>query len=147
MDLNTQELEHFVEAQDKVYANVLDEIAMGDKTSHWMWFIFPQIAGLGFSPTARHYAIRSLNEARAFLAHPLLGPRLLECTRAVNGIERRSLEEIFEYPDHLKFRSSMTLFELVAGAESEFSIALDTHCSGQRDDATLARVAATGCST
>ena len=140
-------LGRFITAQESTYAIALHELQAGRKRSHWMWFIFPQIAGLGFSPRARHYAIRSLDEAHAFLAHPLLGPRLRECTRAVNGIERRSLEEIFEYPDHLKFRSSMTLFELVAGAESEFSIALDTHCSGQRDDATLARVAATGCST
>jgi uncharacterized protein (DUF1810 family) len=131
------DLSRFLQAQERVYADALRELREGQKRSHWMWFIFPQIDGLGVSSTARHYAIKSVGEARAYLAHPVLGARLLECTRAVNALEGRSLSRIFGTPDDLKFRSSMTLFEIVAGPGSEFSGALEKYCGGHRDEATL----------
>ena len=109
------DLERFERAQEAVYACVRKELAAGQKRSHWMWFIFPQLEGLGNSATARAYAIRSLDEARAYLAHPLLGARLRECTQLVNALTGRTLEEVFGYPDDLKFRSAMTLFALRAG--------------------------------
>ena len=130
-------LERFLQAQKDTYATALHELQAGQKRSHWMWFIFPQIDGLGFSPTAQYYAIKSLNEARDYLAHPLLGPRLRRCVEVVNTLEGKSASQIFGYPDHLKFRSSMTLFELVAGTPSDFSMAIDKYYSGQRDQATL----------
>ncbi len=129
-------LSRFVQAQENVYPTALRELQNGQKRSHWMWFIFPQIQGLGFSPTAQYYAVKGVDEARAYLAHPLLGPRLTECTATVNAVEGKSLVQIFGYPDHLKFRSSMTLFELAAGTDSEFSKALDKYCSRERDQAT-----------
>lgn len=131
-------LARFLEAQDNAYASALWELQSGQKRSHWMWFIFPQIQGLGFSPTAQYYAIKGTDEARAYLAHPVLGPRLTECTAAVNAVVGKTLSQIFGYPDHLKFRSSMTLFELAAGEDSEFARALDKYCGSERDDATLA---------
>jgi uncharacterized protein (DUF1810 family) len=103
-------LERYVAAQDAVFAQACAELAAGRKRTHWMWFIFPQLQGLGSSPTAGSYAIGSLEEARAYLAHPLLGERLRACTRLVSGVEGRSVEEIFGYPDHLKFHSCVTLF-------------------------------------
>lgn len=137
MPSDSYNLSRFVEAQDNTYATALRELQDGRKRSHWMWFIFPQIQGLGFSPTAQYYAIRNLGEAIAYLEHPVLGPRLRECAEAVAALEGRSLEQIFGYPDHLKFASSMTLFELAAGAGSVFSRTLDKYCGGQRDEATL----------
>lgn len=130
-------LARFVEAQNPVYPEVLRELAAGRKRSHWMWFIFPQMDGLGFSSTARFYAIKSLDEARGYLAHPVLGSRLRECTRLVIGLQDRSLSQVFGSPDDLKFSSSMTLFELAAEPASEFSTALEKYCGGQRDIATL----------
>jgi uncharacterized protein (DUF1810 family) len=112
--LDPFKLQRFVEAQKGVIARVCAELTAGRKESHWMWFIFPQLKGLGSSATARHYAIGSLDEARAYLAHPVLGPRLRECTGLVNRVEGRSIEAIFGYPDHLKFRSCMTLFARAA---------------------------------
>src|SRR5437764_10712569 len=103
-------LQRFVDAQAGIYAQALGELRAGCKQSHWMWFIFPQIAGLGFSPTAQHYAIGSLAEAGAYLAHPQLGPRLRETTAAVMAVAGRTAHQIFGSPDDLKFRSSMTLF-------------------------------------
>jgi uncharacterized protein (DUF1810 family) len=103
-------LQRFLDAQADVYDDVVSELHSGRKSSHWMWFIFPQFRGLGHSPTAEHFAIRSLDEARGYLAHALLGARLCECTALVNQITGRSIEQIFDFPDHLKFRSSMTLF-------------------------------------
>lgn len=121
--------ERFVEAQaGGVYERALAEIRAGDKRSHWMWFIFPQLAGLGSSPTARFYAIRDLDEARAYLAHPVLGPRLLECTQAVNGV--------FPYPDDLKLRSSMTLFARAAADPRPYETVLDRFYDGP-DEATV----------
>jgi uncharacterized protein (DUF1810 family) len=131
------DLARFVAAQDGVYEHALEELRSGTKRSHWMWFVFPQLKGLGRSATATRYAIGSLAEARAYLAHPLLGLRLRECTAAVNALRGRSLAQIFGSPDDMKFCSSMTLFDLAASAESEFSIALEKYCSGRRDSATL----------
>ena len=132
------ELARFLDAQRGVYPAALQELRAGQKRTHWMWFVFPQIDGLGRSATAHLYAIRNLDEARRYLAHPELGARLRECTRAVNAIGGRTLRQIFGSPDDLKFCSSMTLFEQVAGEESEFSVALDKYCAGRRDQATLA---------
>ena len=102
-----------------------------------MWFIFPQIDGLGYSPTAKRYSIKSVDEARQYLNHPVLGKRLMECTEAVIALKVGSVAEIFGYPDHMKFKSSMTLFEKIAGSGSIFSVALDSYCRGERDAATL----------
>lgn len=131
-------LQRFVTAQAPVYAGVCEELRRGQKASHWMWFIFPQIAGLGSSAMARKYAISGLDEARAYLAHPLLGPRLIECTRLV-GVSGRSVEDIFGAPDDMKFRSSMTLFAKAQG-EGVFSEAIEKYCGGRFDEATLARL-------
>ena len=106
------DLDRFLEAQENVYAEALEELRAGRKRSHWMWFIFPQFDGLGVSPTSRHYAIRSLDEARAYLRHPLLGVRLAKCTETVNDLHGLSAREVFGTRDDRKFRSSMTLFEL-----------------------------------
>ena len=103
-------LQRFVDAQDGVYPQVLRELRAGRKESHWMWFIFPQFAGLGRTTMARRYAIWTVAEARAYTDHPVLGPRLMECTRLVVDVKGRSIEDIFGFPDHLKFRSCMTLF-------------------------------------
>ena len=131
------DLARFVAAQDDCYAQALAELRAGRKASHWMWFVFPQFEGLGFSAMSRRYAIRSLDEARAYLDHELLGARLLECTDAVNRLDGRSAHAIFGSPDDMKFRSSMTLFELAAGPDSSFAAALDKYFSGSRDARTL----------
>jgi uncharacterized protein (DUF1810 family) len=132
------DLERFVEAQEPVYEQALTELLDGHKQSHWMWFVFPQLAGLGRSATARYYGIGSPDEARAFLAHATLGPRLLECTRAACRHPTRSAEAIFGSVDAMKFRSSMTLFEAVAEDSAPFSEALALFHGGARDQATLA---------
>ncbi|MGF7175629.1 DUF1810 domain-containing protein [Azospirillum doebereinerae] len=119
------DLQRFVSAQEPVFATVLEELRAGRKRSHWMWFVFPQRRGLGRSETALFYGIDSLDEARAYLAHPILGPRLEQATRAVLAIQGRSLHAIFGYPDDLKFRSSMSLFAEAAGAQSPYREALD----------------------
>ena len=131
------DLARFVWAQEGTYEHAVRELRTGRKRSHWMWFVFPQVAGLGYSLTARRYAIRSLAEARAYLEHPILGTRLVECTQIVNGLQGLSARAIFGHPDDLKFCSSMTLFELVAGAGSDFSTALDRYYGGRRDAVTL----------
>ena len=136
--MGTFNLNRFVMAQDPVIARVRDELRRGRKESHWMWFVFPQIAGLGRSDMARHYAITSIDEASAYLAHELLGPRLLECTRLVNGIEGRTVGQIFGSPDDMKFHSSMTLFDQVQAASPDFSAALAKYFAGSKDEATLA---------
>ena len=117
-------LERFVEAQAPVYPRALAELTAGRKQSHWMWFVFPQLSGLGRSPMAQHYAIHSLEEARSYLAHPLLGARLKECTSTVLGVIGKSAHEIFDTPDDLKFHSSMTLFAHAAPDEPLFRAAL-----------------------
>ena len=132
------DLARFVAAQDPQYAQVLNELRAGHKTSHWMWYIFPQIQGLGSSDTSRFYAIASLAEARAYLAHPVLGRRLLECTTLVNQIANRSLDKIFGEIDAMKFRSSMTLFREADAGIAAFREALDKYCDGMGDERTLA---------
>lgn len=131
------DLNRFLSAQEGVYERALAELKGGEKRTHWMWFIFPQIDGLGYSPTAKRYSIKSMEEARQYLNHPVLGKRLLECTEAVVALKGGSLSEIFGYPDDMKFKSSMTLFEKIAGSGSVFSSALDKYCHGERDAATL----------
>jgi uncharacterized protein (DUF1810 family) len=133
----TSGLDRFVEAQDGVYDDALAELTTGRKRTHWMWFIFPQIAGLGSSPTAQFYAIASLDEAKAYLAHPVLGPRLRECARALLAVDGRSAHDIFGYPDDLKLRSSMTLFARAADDPAPFQAVLDRFYDGP-DPRTLA---------
>ena len=136
------DLARFTTAQGGVYHRALAEIRAGHKRSHWMWFIFPQIDGLGFSSTAKHYAIKSPEEARQYLAHRVLGPRLLECAKAVLAVEGRSAFEILGSPDDLKLKSCMTLFETVAGQESVFGRVLDKYYEGKRDTRTQEILAA-----
>jgi uncharacterized protein (DUF1810 family) len=131
------DLERFVEAQQAVYAAVCAELHAGAKRSHWMWFIFPQLRGLGSSPSAQHYGLASLAEARAYLDHPVLGARLRECTRCLLLLEGRSAAEIFGYPDELKLRSCLTLFERAAPQEELFGEALRKYYGGQPDVRTL----------
>lgn len=130
-------LTRFITAQDPVYNDVLSELKRGQKLTHWMWFIFPQIDGLGHSSMAKRYAIKSADEAREYLCHPFLGKRLLECTEAVKAIQDRSASHIFGYPDDLKFRSSMTLFASVAGEGSIFHELITKHYAGKPDERTL----------
>ena len=136
------DLERFVSAQDSggTYAAALAELRAGRKTSHWMWFVFPQIAGLGRSPTARHYAIGSLAEARAYLEHPVLGPRLRECAGVVAATEDRSAEQIFGGIDAQKLRSSMTLFLRADPEEPVFARVLEVYFGGTPDGATDALI-------
>jgi uncharacterized protein (DUF1810 family) len=138
---NPNELERFVTAQARVFEAVLDELRAGRKRTHWMWFIFPQLRDLGQSARARFYGVASLGEARAYLAHPLLGLRLDLCIRTVLAIEGRSLHAIFGSPDDMKFRSSMTLFALAATDDGDvFREALDRYCEGRMDERTLALI-------
>ena len=134
------DLQRFVDAQARVYQTVLDELRSGRKRSHWIWFIFPQLAGLGSSPMAARYAISSLDEARAFLAHRLLGPRLRECTQLVNGVQGRSIGEIFGSPDDLKVRSSMTLFARATQDNRDFVQLLERYYDSKEDPLTVARL-------
>ena len=134
------DLERFVQAQAPVYATVLKELRAGHKRTHWMWFIFPQLDGLGHSEMARRYAIRSGDEAAAYLAHPVLGPRLRECATIVVSLDGHAVDEIFGHPDDLKFRSSMTLFADVAPDEAVFQDCIDKYFDGEPDDETLARL-------
>jgi uncharacterized protein (DUF1810 family) len=134
------DLQRFVDAQARVYSEVLDELRAGRKRSHWIWFIFPQIAGLGSSPTAARYAISSLDEARAYLRHDLLGPRLHECAQVVNAVQGRSIGEIFGAPDDLKVRSSMTLFAHATEDSQDFVELLQRYYEGEEDPLTLERL-------
>jgi uncharacterized protein (DUF1810 family) len=134
------DLQRFVAAQDPVIDRVRAELRAGRKRSHWMWFIFPQISGLGASPMAIRYAISSRAEAAAFLDHPLLGSRLRECTRLVTAIDGRSIDEIFGYPDNLKFRSSMTLFAHAGADNRLFLDAVKKYFPAGCDPETLARL-------
>ena len=136
-------LARFVQAQADDYATALAEVTAGRKRSHWMWYVFPQFAGLGFSPTSQRYAIRSEAEARAYLAHPLLGPRLVRCCAALLALDGRSATEVFGSPDDVKLRSSMTLFAAVSPpAGSVFQQVLDKYFDGERDEATVRLMAA-----
>jgi uncharacterized protein (DUF1810 family) len=130
-------LQRFVDAQGPVFERVRGELRNGRKTSHWMWFVFPQIRGLGHSPMAQRYAIASLEEAKAYLEHPVLGERMRECTRLVNAVEGRSGHEIFGSPDDLKFRSSMTLFARAETDNAVFLQALKKYFRGEPDTATV----------
>ncbi len=133
------DLERFVTAQAPIFQTALDELKAGQKRSHWMWFVFPQLRGLGRSSMARFYGVGSLDEARAYLAHPLLGTRLDLCTEAVLAVRGRSLAAIFGAPDDMKFHSSMSLFARAAGGgDSAFRRALDRYCGGRMDERTLA---------
>ena len=145
------DLARFITAQEPVFARVRAELAAGRKRSHWMWFIFPQLQGLGSSHMAERFAIGSLEEARAYLAHPLLGERLRECTRLVNQVQGRSVEDIFGYPDELKFRSCMTLFAYAAlerappggaapAGAGVFASALEKYFAGEGDPLTRERL-------
>lgn len=134
-------LDRFVQVQEPVMAQVLAEMAAGRKRTHWMWFVFPQLAGLGHSAMAQRYALESLDEARAYLAHPVLGPRLVRCAGLVNSAEGRTINAILGSPDDLKFHSSMTLFALAQPGEVVFRQALDAHFGGAMDPMTVEKVA------
>ena len=133
-------LQRFIEAQEHVYVQVCAELRQGRKTSHWMWFIFPQIRGLGSSETAQYFAIADRQEAVAYAAHPVLGGRLRECAARVLQVDNKSVEQIFGYPDNLKFHSSMTLFARTADDNQVFVEALKKYFSGALDPQTLARL-------
>ena len=131
------DLERFVEAQASVYPQVVAELTAGRKRSHWMWFVFPQLRGLGHSTMAERYGISGAEEARAYVSHPVLGPRLLECTDLALAIERKSVTDIFDPPDDLKLRSCLTLFESVAPQHPAFALALEKLFGGERDATTV----------
>lgn len=138
LPLDPFDLSRFKTAQDRIYASVLAELRSGQKRSHWMWFVFPQIEGLGRSSTAQHYAIKSIAEARAYLNDPVLGTRLLECVEILEGLEGRSASSIFGYPDDLKLRSSLTLFaSLVEDPHCVFVRVLEKYFEGEPDERTL----------
>ena len=134
------DLQRFVDAQNPVFEGVRLELRRGRKQSHWMWFVFPQLKGLGASSMAKRFGISSRDEAQAYLRHPILGPRLLECTRLVNLVEGSSIERIFGYPDDLKFHSSMTLFSEVAPENEVFAAALQKYFDGNPDQLTIERL-------
>ena len=131
------DLNRFVEAQENDYEVALSEITGGRKRAHWMWYIFPQIEGLGFSSISRRFSIKSIDEAKAYLDHPVLGPRLIKCAEAVVRVEGRSAVEIFGYPDDLKLKSCATLFASVVPAGSVFDRLLAKYYDGTRDEKTL----------
>ena len=131
------DLIRFVQAQERDYEQAMSEIRSGRKRSHWMWYIFPQFDGLGFSATSKRYAIKSVAEAEAYLRHPVLGPRLLESARATVGVDGRSAYEVFGSPDDMKLRSCATLFASVSPAGSVFEQVLDRHFGGEPDEKTL----------
>ena len=137
---DSYDLERFVLAQQGVYDGVLDELRRGRKVGHWIWFIFPQIAGPGYSAMSQQYAISSLDEARAYLTHPVLGPRLRECAAVVLATKERTALEIFGSIDAIKLRSSMTLFHRAAPDEPLFAQVLDRYYDGEADEATDARL-------
>jgi uncharacterized protein (DUF1810 family) len=134
------QLQRFVDAQEGIYADVVEELTQGRKRSHWMWFVFPQLRGLGSSPTAVRFGISSADEARAYLAHELLGSRLRECARLVAGIDGRSAQDVFGWPDDMKLRSSMTLFARASVDNADFVAVLEKFYGGEEDPATLARL-------
>jgi uncharacterized protein (DUF1810 family) len=134
------DLQRFVDAQNPVFEQVCSELRAGRKEGHWMWFVFPQLKGLGHSWMASKFGISSRGEAEAYLRHSILGPRLRECTRLVNLVEETSIEQIFDYPDNLKFRSSMTLFAYVASDKEIFINALQKYFGGQPDTLTLEKL-------
>ena len=132
-----KDLVRFLEAQNHVYLKALDEIKSGQKRSHWMWYIFPQIKGLGSSENARFFGIKSLDEATAYIQHPILGKHLIEITKALLNIEGKSVSDIFGYPDDLKLHSSMTLFSKVENADPVFNEVIKKYFNGVLDQGTL----------
>jgi uncharacterized protein (DUF1810 family) len=136
-DEDPYELDCFVQAQERDYSQALNEIRGGRKRSHWIWYIFPQFEGLGSSSMSRRYAIKSIDEAEAYLSHPVLGPRLVECCEAALQIEGKSAYEIFGSPDDMKLRSCATLFACISPAGSVFHRLLDKYFEGKQDDKTL----------
>jgi uncharacterized protein (DUF1810 family) len=136
-DADPFDLQRFVDAQARVYGTVVAELRSGRKRSHWIWFVFPQLRGLGHSATAVRYGISSLDEARAYIAHQVLGPRLRECARLVAAIDGRSADDIFGWPDNLKVRSSMTLFAHATDDKADFRAVLDKFYNGEDDPATV----------
>jgi uncharacterized protein (DUF1810 family) len=134
------DLQRFVNAQNPVFEQVCSELRRGRKEGHWMWFVFPQLEGLGHSWMASKFGISSRDEAEAYLKHSILGPRLKECTRLVNLVEGRSIEQIFGYPDNLKFRSSITLFSCVEPDNADFVTALQKYFGGEPDRLTVERL-------
>ena len=137
MKVDPNNLNRFISAQEEIFENVLTELGNGQKRTHWMWFIFPQIDGLGFSATTKHYAIKSVEEARQYLEHPVLGARLLQCASLVLAIEGKSAHEIFGSPDDMKLKSSMTLFASISDPDSAFMRVLEKYFNGQRDEKTI----------
>ncbi|MGY1665961.1 DUF1810 domain-containing protein [Geodermatophilus sp. SYSU D00696] len=133
-------LSRFVDAHAGTYPQALAELRAGRKTSHWMWFVFPQVAGLGRSPTAQHYAINGLDEARAYLAHPVLGPRLVEAAQALTALDQDDPVAVFGPVDAVKLRSSMTLFARADPSQPVFRAVLEQYFGGQEDDATTSRM-------
>ena len=140
-DSDPFQLTRFVNAQDKIYDRALAELKDGRKRSHWMWFVFPQIEGLGFSSTTQYYSIKTLEEARRYLKHPVLGKRLRECTETILALEGLSASSIFGYPDDLKLKSSMTLFAGVAEPQSVFMRVLEKYYQGNPDERTVTLLA------
>jgi uncharacterized protein (DUF1810 family) len=138
------DLDRFVQAQDPLMERVCHELRDGRKRSHWMWFVFPQLGGLGRSAMTQYYAIASLDEADAYLRHPILGPRLVDCSELVNRVEGRSINEIFASPDDLKFHSCMTLFSLVQDTAPVFKVALAKYFGGALDQLTTEQLATKG---
>ena len=130
-------LNRFLSAQQNVYPQVLKELQYGQKTSHWMWFIFPQIEGLGHSSTAKYYSIKTIEEAKEYITHPILGARLLECSKIILEIENKTADDIFGYPDNAKLKSSMTLLNFVSPEHKEFAEVLKKYFSGKQDEQTL----------
>ncbi|MBB4143837.1 DUF1810 domain-containing protein [Rhizobium rhizoryzae] len=138
--MSSHDLQRFLDAQQPVYTDALEELRAGRKRSHWMWFIFPQIEGLGRSETARFYALANMDAAKAYLGHPTLGQRLLDCTNTMLTHKRRTAHDILGSPDDLKFRSSMTLFMAASEKGSPFERALQQFYGGEPDQATLSRL-------
>ena len=131
-------LNRFLSAQQPIYPQVLKEIRNAKKTTHWMWFIFPQIQGLGHSSTAKYYSIKSIEEAKEYIAHPVLGTRLIECSMIIFHIDNKSAHDIFGYPDDMKLRSCMTLFNFVAPEQKVFTDVLQKYFAGEADEKTIA---------
>lgn len=130
-------INRFVQAQENIYAQVVKELKQGKKTSHWMWFIFPQIDGLGFSSTSKYYSIKTVAEAKEYLKHPVLGTRLLECSTILLKIEGKSAESIFGYPDYMKLQSSMTLFSFISPESTVFFNVLSKYFNNEKDQKTI----------
>ena len=142
MEHDPYNLNRFITAQEGLFENVLTELKNGRKQTHWMWFIFPQIDGLGFSSTTKYYAIKNLEEARQYLTHPVLGARLLQCSQLVLAVEGKSAHNIFGSPDDMKLKSCMTLFTQVAGPDSVFASVLEKYFHGKPDEKTISLLGA-----